>query len=140
MENRYPIVLIPAEEGGYIALIKELPGCTTQGETVEEAIAMIEDAKQQWIDTALEYGDSIPGPDIDSLLRDRQITLQDVENFLSTNESELGLLLEQTRAQIEKLRDSPAYQEVINLNPDLELCEDALIFISDILYVITPVN
>lgn len=66
--NRYPIVLIPAEEGGYVALIRELPGCMTQGETLEEAIAMIEDAKNQWIEVALEHGDNIPLPDIDSLL------------------------------------------------------------------------
>lgn len=66
--NRYPIVLIPAEEGGYVALIRELPGCMTQGETLEEAIAMIEDAKNQWIEVALEHGDNIPLPDIDSLI------------------------------------------------------------------------
>lgn len=68
MENRYPIVLIPAEEGGYVALIRELPGCITQGETIEEAIAMIEEAKDLWIEVALENGDNIPVPEIDSLL------------------------------------------------------------------------
>jgi len=36
-------VLIPAEEGGYIALNPET-GTTTQGETVEEALANLKEA------------------------------------------------------------------------------------------------
>ncbi len=30
-------VFEPAEEGGYIAFVEELPGANTQGETLEEA-------------------------------------------------------------------------------------------------------
>ena len=33
-----------AEEGGYVVSVPELPGCVTEGDTFEEAIAMIEDA------------------------------------------------------------------------------------------------
>ena len=38
-----PAVLTPAEEGGYVALNPET-GTTTQGETVEEAVANLREA------------------------------------------------------------------------------------------------
>ena len=58
----YSVVLIPAEEGGYAVKIAELPGCLSQGETVEEALAMIEDAKRGWLEVALNEGMDIPEP------------------------------------------------------------------------------
>ena len=59
---RYPVTLIPAEEGGYVAKILDLPGCVTQGETLEEVATGIEDAKQAWLTDAFESGDAIPLP------------------------------------------------------------------------------
>lgn len=58
----YKIEIIPAEEGGYVAAIPDLPGCITQGETLEEAINMIQDAKETWLETALENNINIPIP------------------------------------------------------------------------------
>ncbi len=58
----YPITLYPDKDGGYTAEIKELPGCLTQGETREEAMENIEDARILWITTAYEHGDDIPLP------------------------------------------------------------------------------
>lgn len=44
-EHRYTIILHPdEEEGGYTVTVPALPGCVTQGETIEEAIAMAKDA------------------------------------------------------------------------------------------------
>jgi antitoxin HicB len=43
---RYPITVYPEPEGGYIAMIKDLPGCITQGETPDESMANIEEARQ----------------------------------------------------------------------------------------------
>ena len=40
----------------------ELPGCLSQGETVEEALAMIREAQRLWIEVALEDGIPIPQP------------------------------------------------------------------------------
>ena len=59
---QYKYTLYPAEEGGYVIEIPDLPGCISQGETVEEAVAMIEDAKRGWIETALEQGINITEP------------------------------------------------------------------------------
>jgi len=58
----YKIMLYPAEEGGFVVEIPELPGCISQGQTREEALVMIEDAKIAWIQVALELGREIPEP------------------------------------------------------------------------------
>jgi antitoxin HicB len=59
----YTIIIEPDKEnGGYVAWIKELRGCITQGETWDEIGMMIEDAKRGWLEVALEHGDTIPEP------------------------------------------------------------------------------
>jgi len=66
LEQKYPVTLYPALEGGYVAEIKDLPGCITQGETAEESMAEVEDARVLWIETAYEHGDDIPLPCTDT--------------------------------------------------------------------------
>jgi predicted RNase H-like HicB family nuclease len=47
MKKRYPVVLhADVEDGGYWVDCPEIPGCASQGDTVEEALAMIKDAIQ----------------------------------------------------------------------------------------------
>jgi predicted RNase H-like HicB family nuclease len=62
---QYPVTLYPDQEGGYVAQIKDLPGCLTQGETLDETIANIQEARELWIETAYEAGDEIPLPSTD---------------------------------------------------------------------------
>lgn len=63
MSLPYKIELYPdVEEGGYAVACPELPGCLSCGETIEEAIGSINDAKIAWITAALEEGYSIPEP------------------------------------------------------------------------------
>lgn len=59
----YKVIIIPCEEGGYVAEIPDLRGCITQAETKEEIMEMIEDAKKVWILAALEEEKNIPEPD-----------------------------------------------------------------------------
>lgn len=59
---RYPITLIPEAEGGYTVMLRDLPGCVSVGETLEEAMAMIDEARCLWIEVAYEHGDDIPLP------------------------------------------------------------------------------
>lgn len=40
----YTIILHPAEEGGFWAEVPALPGCFSQGETVEEALNNVKEA------------------------------------------------------------------------------------------------
>ena len=58
----YAITLIPYEDGGYFARIEDLPGCSTEGDSLADALEMIEDAKELWIETAVERGLKVPMP------------------------------------------------------------------------------
>jgi predicted RNase H-like HicB family nuclease len=63
MSLPYKIELYPdIEEGGYAIACPELPGCISCGETIEECIESIEDAKHEWITACLEDGYEIPEP------------------------------------------------------------------------------
>ncbi|MCZ7581399.1 MAG: type II toxin-antitoxin system HicB family antitoxin [Fimbriimonadaceae bacterium] len=44
MDSELTIVFEPAEEGGFTAFIPEVPGAISEGETLEEARAMVLDA------------------------------------------------------------------------------------------------
>jgi predicted RNase H-like HicB family nuclease len=43
-------IAIPEAVGGYSVLIPALPGCVTQGETIEEVQANIVEAAEGWLD------------------------------------------------------------------------------------------
>lgn len=58
----YPVTLYPEKDGGFTVEVVDLPGCLSQGETVEEAYEMIEEVRELWIETAYEFGDPIPMP------------------------------------------------------------------------------
>lgn len=56
----YTVIFEPAEEGGYVASVPALPGCVTQGETFEEAVAMIKDAMEGYLEVLKEEKQDIP--------------------------------------------------------------------------------
>lgn len=56
----YPIVIYPANEGGYVAEIPALKGCLAQGETLTETLEELEVVKGLWIETAEKQGQSLP--------------------------------------------------------------------------------
>ena len=62
-------VLLPEEGGnqdfkmsGYLIEFPDLPGCMSDGETLEDAIENGKDALQCWIEAAAEDGQEIPEP------------------------------------------------------------------------------
>ena len=57
---KYIVYLEPAEEGGYIAYCPDFPGCATQGETVEDALTMVQDAIGGYIESLKKHGEHIP--------------------------------------------------------------------------------
>ncbi len=59
---KYPVTFEAAPEGGYFVKIEDLPGCYSQGETIEEALEMIEESRQLWLESAYEDGLDIPEP------------------------------------------------------------------------------
>ena len=64
IDLEYPVTLYPSPEGGYAVEIKDLPGCISQGETIEEAMEMIEEARRQWLEVVYEDDEmTIPLPE-----------------------------------------------------------------------------
>ena len=58
---QYTIILHPdLEEGGYTVTVPALPGCVTQGETVEEAITMARDAIRLYVESLIADGGPVP--------------------------------------------------------------------------------
>lgn len=62
---RQVIVIPDLEDGGYIAEVPSLPGCYSQGETIEETLANIREAIDGYIES-LEI-DGLPVPEADSV-------------------------------------------------------------------------
>lgn len=62
MKLVYPANFYYEEDGGYSVEIPDLLGCVTQGENLEEAMEMAQDAALGWILTAIEAEEEIPKP------------------------------------------------------------------------------
>jgi antitoxin HicB len=62
---KYPFEIrnLSEEEGrGYLISFPDLPGCISDGETIEETIKNGIDAMNSWLKTAKEFNDAIPEP------------------------------------------------------------------------------
>jgi antitoxin HicB len=57
---KYTVVLIPEEQGGYSAEVPALPGCYSQGETKDEAISMVKEAIELYLESCKAHGEPIP--------------------------------------------------------------------------------
>jgi len=60
MTEQYPIIIYPAEEGGYVAEVPALKGCLAQGETKAECLEEIEKVQSLWLETARLKNEKIP--------------------------------------------------------------------------------
>lgn len=61
----YPVVVSPLaleDGGGFLVTVPDLPGCISDGETPEEALANVMDTIAMWIEAANEDGRSVPPP------------------------------------------------------------------------------
>lgn len=62
MQREFEVVLTLEEDGGYSVTVPALPGCTSQGETREEALEMIREAIELYLESLDAHGDPLPGP------------------------------------------------------------------------------
>jgi antitoxin HicB len=66
MELNYPITIDKFEEYDgkikYVAEITDLPGCSAHGDTIEETLAKLDNAKIDWLEVSIERGLDIPEP------------------------------------------------------------------------------
>ena len=57
---KYTVILEPADEGGYVVSCPALPGCISQGETLEETLENIKEAILLVIEVLQEENEPIP--------------------------------------------------------------------------------
>lgn len=62
MKLVYPANFYYEEDEGYSVEVPDLLGCVTQGDNLEEAMEMAQDAALGWILTAIEDEEEIPAP------------------------------------------------------------------------------
>jgi antitoxin HicB len=61
MARRFKVLLEPdAEAGGFVVKVPALPGCVTQGETVDEALANAREAIELVLEDMAERGETVP--------------------------------------------------------------------------------
>jgi antitoxin HicB len=59
--RKYTIILEPdLEEGGYTVRVPALPGCITQGETIEQCIERAREAIAGYIESLIADGEPVP--------------------------------------------------------------------------------
>ncbi len=59
---KFHIVVHEAEEGGYWAEVPALPGCLTQGETLDALMTNVREAIDLYLEIANEHPSAVPGP------------------------------------------------------------------------------
>ncbi len=62
-ESRYPVIIYPAEEGGYVAEVPALKGCLAQGETQAECLKELKKVQALWLESAKRNNRKIPTAD-----------------------------------------------------------------------------
>jgi antitoxin HicB len=58
----FKVLLEPDQDGGYVVVCPSLPGCYSQGETIQEALANIREAIELCLEDLQELGEPIPDP------------------------------------------------------------------------------
>jgi predicted RNase H-like HicB family nuclease len=59
--RRYTVVLHPdPEEGGFTVTVPSLPGCITEGDTLDEALANAQEAIRLFLRVLEKHGEPIP--------------------------------------------------------------------------------
>lgn len=57
---KYPMVIYPAEEGGYVAEVPALKGCLAQGDTLLECLEELKEVQTLWLESAKRHKEKVP--------------------------------------------------------------------------------
>ena len=60
MNLTYKILLHKAEEGGFTVSVPALPGCITEGDSLDEAIANAKEAIELYVEELKSRGEEVP--------------------------------------------------------------------------------
>ncbi|MEW5899122.1 MAG: type II toxin-antitoxin system HicB family antitoxin [Bacillota bacterium] len=66
MQRRFKVILDWNEDGGgYTVTVPALPGCVTQGDTIEESLERAQEAIEGFIEALKIIGEPIPESDVE---------------------------------------------------------------------------
>ena len=88
-EFSFAVFYEEAPEGGYVATVPALPGCHTQGETLEEAEQSIKEAIEVYLESLLAHGEPIPEEPseiskVEAAIRELEQDVKRVQEAIST--------------------------------------------------------
>ena len=101
MRYVYPAVFVPSEEGGYIVSVPDIEGCFTEGNTLAEAMFMIQDALAMMLVFHEDHNNVIPTPSL-------------LENVKATENCVVSLVLADTD-QWRRTYDNKAVKKTLSI-------------------------
>lgn len=75
MLRRFKVIIEAEPEGGYSVHVPALPGCASQGETMEEAIANIKEAIELYLWSLKDDNLPLPESDVEVELREVEVSV-----------------------------------------------------------------
>ena len=71
-KKSYKVIFEPQEEGGYTATVPALPGCVSEGDTYDQALANIQEAIALYLESL--HADGLPIPEETRLIVEVEVT------------------------------------------------------------------
>ena len=75
MLKRFKVIIEPEPEGGFSVHVPALPGCASQGETIEEAVSNIKEALELYLWSLKDDKLPLPESDVDVELREIEVSI-----------------------------------------------------------------
>ena len=72
--HEFDTIIVEDESGGYVAFVPALPGCHTQGDTLQELMENVKEAIELYLETLTEE-------EKEELLRQRVVGIQKVKTL-----------------------------------------------------------
>jgi predicted RNase H-like HicB family nuclease len=102
-QDTYAVIIFWSDDDeAFIASVPELPGCNAHGETRGQAIAEIEIAIENWIDTARAIGREIPSPTQDWAAKEKELDEKARESLKIGFQNAMPEIIEALAKQIAK--------------------------------------
>jgi len=60
MKRRYTVILEKEADGGYHVFCPALPGCHSEGDSLDDAMEAIREAIEAYIDSLVAHGEKVP--------------------------------------------------------------------------------
>ena len=75
-QYQFEVIFTAQEEGGFTAEVPDLPGCVSEGETLEEAELNIKEAIELYVETLEARGLPLPERDLSKVLKMQMIVVR----------------------------------------------------------------